>query len=268
MTEPTEESDSGLANARRWLLEQGYPLEFATARILRGAGFDARQGRFYEAVAPEGVRVREIDVLAHLRPLDPAVAVALVAECKRTSKPWIVLTGEAMLSPTEVLNATVASASARALLVALASRPGVKGGPPFFELPTRHGFAVVEAYRPPNQKVGAADDAMAQVVDAAQSGGLAPEPSFYERDAWSFAWAVIVIDGQLFETTNDDGTELQEVDRARILWYGATAERAVLVDIVRSRHLSTYAAEAHSGLRAIQDLLSEEAQRRRQSKTR
>src|SRR5450759_37425 len=63
---------------KAWLRTVGYPLECATARTLRAAGFDARQGRSYMDVTASGGRVREIDVLAPLREVDQDVSVALV----------------------------------------------------------------------------------------------------------------------------------------------------------------------------------------------
>jgi hypothetical protein len=243
------------AKVKEWLRTQGYPLEFATARTLRAAGFDARQGRSYMDVTATGGRVREIDVLAPLREVDQDVSVALVAECKYTvGKPWVVLTGTAFLKPADVLEATIASDNVRPLLVGRARNPNVRGVPQFLEIPERHGFSVVTAFRTQDQESDASYRAMSQVVGAARNVWVA-----VTSQVWKLVWPVVVIEGQLFETQDDGGEDVQEVGRSRIMWHGASAARPVVVDVVTVGELEAYAQQAYGALQGIQNLLGEKA---------
>ena len=64
-----------------WLREGGYPLEFETARQLRGAGLAVEQGR--HCTDPITQKSREVDVVARLMdPMSHGVRVYQVAECK------------------------------------------------------------------------------------------------------------------------------------------------------------------------------------------
>jgi len=259
--EPAPSKGAPPEKIKAWLHTVGYPLEFATARTLREAGFDARQGRSYMDVTASGGRVREIDVLAPLRETDQDVSVALVAECKYTvEKPWVVLTTTALLQPADVLEATLASDNVRPLLVGRARNPNVRGVPQFLEIPTRHGFSVVTAFRPLDQDSDAAYRAMSQVVGAARNVW-----STETSQPWKLIWPVVVIEGQLFETADDGGEEVREVGRSRIMWHGASAARPVVVDVVTSDNLKAYAEEAYGALRGIQNLLSEKAYEARRS---
>jgi hypothetical protein len=263
--EPSSESEPAPRTVlpekiKAWLRTVGYPLEYATARTLREAGFDARQGRSYMDVTASGGRVREIDVLAPLREVDPDVSVALVAECKYTvGKPWVVLTSDVVLQPADVLEATIASDDVRPLLVGRARIPNVRGVPPFLEIPTRHGFSVVPAFRAIEAENDApyrdaAYRAMSQVVGAARNVWLTEA-----SHSWKLVWPVVVIEGQLFETQDDGGEEVREVGRSRIMWHGASAAQPVVVDVVTSGDLQVYAQEAYGALRGIQNLLGEKA---------
>lgn len=61
---------------REWLVKEGYPLEYETARELTRAGYKAWQGRYY--VDTEDKTHRELDVRAEepekqQRPLAPCL---------------------------------------------------------------------------------------------------------------------------------------------------------------------------------------------------
>jgi hypothetical protein len=131
--------------------------------------------------------------------------------------------------------------------------------PQFLEIPTRHGFSVVPAFRPLEAENDsayrdAAYRAMSQVVGAARNVWLTEA-----SHPWKLVWPVVVIEGQLFETQDDGGEEVREVGRSRIMWHGASAAQPVVVDVVTSGDWKSYTQEAYAALRGIQNLLGEKA---------
>jgi hypothetical protein len=79
----------------KFIRSSGFPLEFATGRALRAAGFVPQHGRHYAATLPDGqVKNREIDVLAPLFDSRLAAPTSLVVECKHATAPWVVMSGD------------------------------------------------------------------------------------------------------------------------------------------------------------------------------
>jgi len=91
---------SEIENCRKWLEEQGYPLEFRVAQAWAKSGFHVRQSVFYDD--PETNLPRELDVLAHHQRTAVSkttaasftTALTFLIECKSSrDAPWIVLCG-------------------------------------------------------------------------------------------------------------------------------------------------------------------------------
>lgn len=132
---------------REWLSKQGYPLELEVGRQLRSAGFhDVYHGRFFRD--PVTGKWRENDLLAvrHIfqerreGPVEaPLITVQFVIECKRSTKPWVVLAsvarGVELQFPSGFLSGRIARA-----LVAQAEMPNLGAG-------TQHGTGIsLEAF--------------------------------------------------------------------------------------------------------------------------
>lgn len=253
---PSSVSEELAAKVSRWLHRGGIPLEFAAARGLRVAGFEVSQGRGYASVGEDATKIREIDVFATIS-TDPDVHASVVAECKHTEKPWVVLTNERTLTVDESLSATVGHEMARERLrswwqVVDGDAPEGDGIPALFEPPDLHGFAVVTAdlgatSAAKDNDRNQARDAMAQAVGAAH--GIVAARQF----AWTLAWPVVVIDGPLIQVGWDDlGNEWSsEVERARVLWYASPYGSAVGVDIVRLTSWVAYAEMAYWAMNAV-----------------
>jgi hypothetical protein len=79
-----------LDQARKWILEQGYPLEMRTAKIFREAGFEVQQGQLYKDGA-SGKR-REIDLVVISRDHIGVTRIFFAIECKSSKKPWVLFT--------------------------------------------------------------------------------------------------------------------------------------------------------------------------------
>lgn len=234
---------------KKHLRESAIPMEFEAARILSAGGFEARQGRAY--IGDSGPR--EIDILARMPPeilgndpIEALIGVSLVAECKRTADhPWIVLNARTRVTPREVIAGAMATAQVQSALSPFTG-PETLDVPDFFGIDELHGFSISVA----GSKDRPAYDALAQVVSAAAG---VTKTEF----AWSFAWAVLVIDGDLFSVDYkpDGEPKIDQVDRARLMWHGGPSRKPTPVDIVRITALDAYASHAFRALRALQTRL-------------
>jgi len=74
---------------KKWLEDQGYPLEMRTASELRKAGFDVTQSELY--TDQETGKAREIDVVALYPDHVGVTRLAIFLECKASKKPWLLL---------------------------------------------------------------------------------------------------------------------------------------------------------------------------------
>lgn len=199
----------------------GFPLEFAAAHQLRLAGFVPRHGRTYESLSPSGEIVyREIDVLAELIDERLAMPAQVVVECKHATAPWVVIAGD--LDPDPAVAAIQAHPTRRALdAVATAIRSTLAIKPPL-------AFAVVELRTPglKSNRVDAAFDAVRQVLSAA-----AGATRLVAKKGPTLLHPIVVLDGHLWRY--QDGMALEQVDRARMVWWGDPAGPvARVVDIV------------------------------------
>jgi hypothetical protein len=242
----TDDTTAGrpLEAVRKHLRDGGIPLEYAAARTLTAAGFQARQGRAY--IDPrENVR-REIDVIGDVAGTTATIRVSLVLECKHTEVPWIVLAENIAMEPSEVLGGMIGTERPTRILVETAETQGVMA-PPFFRVDPLHGFGMAVVGRKDRE----AYEALAQAVSACQ--GLVLPGQF----SWIIAWPALVIDGPLFLVSYDDeGRDLvEEVQEARLMWHGGSSIRPVPVDVVRIQQLPEYAHGAVGGLNAARERL-------------
>lgn len=209
-------------SVEQFIQGSGFPLEFTAAHELRGVGFVARHGRTYEAISQSGETIyREIDVLAELADQRLGMPAQVVVECKHASAPWVVIAGEQDRQP--ALGAIMAHAPRRRPeAVAAAIRTTFRVEPPL-------AFGVVElrtVSSKPNQ-VDAAYDAVRQVLSAAM--GAARLVS--KKQGSTLLHPIVVLEGHLWRY--QDGAGLEQVDRARLVWWGEpTGPVARVVDVV------------------------------------
>jgi hypothetical protein len=76
-----------LDEAKKWLTEQGFPLEMRTAKTFRNAGFEVKQAPLY--ADDEAGKWREIDLIALSPDYVGLTQIAFTIECKSSKKPWI-----------------------------------------------------------------------------------------------------------------------------------------------------------------------------------
>jgi hypothetical protein len=76
-----------LDEAKKWLTQQGFPLEMRTAKAFRNAGFDVQQAQLY--ADDETKKWREIDLIALSPDYVGLTQIAFTIECKSSKNPWI-----------------------------------------------------------------------------------------------------------------------------------------------------------------------------------
>lgn len=218
------------AKIHNWLKEQGYPLEYATARAARRAGFGVFQSITYLVDGGDTAKAREVDVVARYPSEEDDHFVGLVVECKTGEKPWLVLTVDAGATARVQSDALIHANVKDELRV-----PACTG----WTVPARRGFGLVQALRKLNE-ADTAYQALAGVVSAAR--GVAADRGADEVSP-ALLVPVVVVSGALYQLGyGEDGTELLEpVEWTRIMWHRADrSPQPTLVDIVRQRHLDPY----------------------------
>lgn len=227
-----------------WLRNEGYPLEFRTAKACRTAGFRVRQGIYARA---EGQSPREIDVMTEsYRDIDEdtILRVTQVIECKYSkSYPWVVLSSDhAGIGSSACVAQTLANDFGSAILWYMAGDDQVTTLD-LFSAPGRPGFGGRQALANKQDVFYAA----VQSVVGATRARLDCYNADYIEDSLGFAeiaLPIIVIDGHLFEAYQDDDGEEMKVesrDSVRIHWRGADAwDLHASIDIVTADALPAF----------------------------
>jgi len=229
--------------ARKWLANQGYELEYATARAFREADFLAVQGQTYRDLMTD--KTREIDIVAYpllrTRPIDTVVIV----ECKSSPDPWIVRMArfeDDQLRWRPIASDLLADYLMKDSLIAR-----------WFRVSDPTAFEVVAAKEGRKPGEDAAFAALSQVVSSAR-GTLARQT----RGRAALVYPVIVLDAPLFSLWYDDKGEerLEPIEWARILWSGSNVLPApVAIDLVTRAVTVARAESIRDSLGAMIELL-------------
>jgi hypothetical protein len=129
---------------------------------------------------------------------------------------------------------------------------GQTGIPAWLSTPRPHGSAIVaqpRSERDPELRKGP-HDALTQ-LEAGALGIVAEHPG-----ALTVAWPILVVRGSLYQARLSDAGELKSepIEWQRVVWGGVTGQ-PIIVDVVRERHLESYARSANDGLAAIESAL-------------
>ena len=230
----------------RWLGEQGYPLEFATAATFKKSGFRVLQG--FHVDEKDNDLPREVDVIAeinlHYGDHD-LIRVEHVVECKwSVDKPWVVFCSDGSLTPNACIAQTFGSKAARTALWTRAGDPELhKLG--IFSTPDLPGFGGRQAFTTGRDLFY---EAMKSIVTIAHSRAEA-----YDRYAQSpiehlhlasVVIPVVVVRGRLFTARYEEtvgGLALDECDSTRLHWRGSAKWRLhATVDVVTEKALPTF----------------------------
>lgn len=274
VTDAARTDSAVVAKVRQWLNDQGAPLEMRCAHAFHASGAEVLQSGYY--LSPQG-KSREIDITAHLTTSwfvqprngqelrEPRVSrmvldLCCVVECKSgplSQKPWIVFSSDRTLFPAKTRFHRLGTPCARRALVE-ASLDRETHELALFQLGQRIGYSLACAFKSETKNADTYDpafSALSSVVAAAVSKaepeqGDTKWPEYISR----LVFPVLVVDTPLVECWLDEAGEmqLQECERARILWRNPAFDRsAVIVDVVHERALRTLIGEVKAALERI-----------------
>lgn len=255
-------SEDIATRVRSWIEKTGLPLELETTSTLNKAGFDSNHSYIYED--PESQKGREIDVVGRTTDVTGLIQVYVVAECKASSKPWIVLANKS-----QRFGATYAALgiSTRKALDAIDIDSFTQG-----KL-ARHlkswdtgGYALKQAF---SEDV---DNAYAATMSALKAASVLAEHQEGPTEDFVFALPVLVVDAPIFECiANESGDlELKEVPFSQFMFTALIPERKRAIVRIAHRqalphfasHLYDLAAILKEELNYKVDEYMEEIQRR------
>lgn len=229
-----------IEKVRLWLNEQGYTLEMKTAAAFRAAGFEVSQSSIF--VDQESGKSRETDVLA-IEPLTIGIAqIGFVIECKRSKKPWVVLTSrDTLLNLSNLFSLGLLSKNARRILATRWEefQPLI----PWIEKNDRVGYSLRQAHS--DQDSGYATAISLVKGTWAWSNG----DHNVDADRISFAFPIIVTDAPILECSlNETGEiELAEVQEAEFLFLAKLPQDfATCIRILSVNRVDAFAQEARS----------------------
>ena len=248
---------------KKWLLLEGYPLEFSVGDVFRKAGFGVLQGFYVHASDSEPVR--EVDVFASiLSPIElgrPSVRVAYIVECKWSQdKPWVIFTApENVVSPPLCIENTITSFRGRAVLHHAAICDPLQKLHTFSS-PERTGFGGRVAFtKGQDQFYSALQSVVAKATALARFWDHPERAGNSDKAPIDVLFPIVVLDGQLFEAFFDDSQkdiDIVPVGSARLQWRGAEdRDTMVAVDIVTIGDLAGFGGIRAAEARTIVDTL-------------
>jgi hypothetical protein len=228
---------------RKWLEEQGYPLEMKVARLFQEAGFSVSSAEYY--VDPEEGKPREIDVIASMATTISGVSfqLAYTVECKSSKKsPWVCFRAgrKQQREPSIGFLARHATAQGRDLLTELSCNPDVTTGR-LFHLPDDYAYGIANVREkgvdlPYQAILGARKAAQSLIAHYDQIQKL---PNAVHTVC--IAFPLIVVDTLLFncELGNTGDTEITETSSQTVLRTGFDTYYSI-VEIAASSALKEF----------------------------
>jgi hypothetical protein len=247
-----------LDEARKWISEQGYPLEMRAARIFRDGGFDVQQAQLY--TDQESEKRREIDLIAISPDYVGVTHVAFAIECKSSKKPWVLFTSNVGPGQGIFWTYSLMSESARKVLADRSSNdPDNKSEPPYLAMfdrlqwlrkkpETAYAFRQVftdkdTAYAALLSSIKAAS----HVVNTERSGNFS-----YFR----LAFPLVVIDSPLLlcGLNSENEPEIREVESGEVLFTNPDSTGdSTCIRIVTIEGLSNFVSEARIEIQKLRN---------------
>lgn len=134
---------------RKWLDEQGYPLEMNVARSFQEAGFSVSSSEYY--LDPNEGKPREIDVIASMETTISGISfqLAFTVECKSSKEsPWVCFRAgrKQQREPSVGFLARHATIPGRNLLMEISCNPDITTGR-LFHLPDDYAYGVTNVLK-------------------------------------------------------------------------------------------------------------------------
>lgn len=255
----TDANNELAGKVRKWVNEEGYPLEYYVANTLQKNGFAIAQGD-YSHLAND--TPREIDVKAWTT-LSPEggglIRLYNVVECKWTrNKPWVVFTSPTTLKmPSAIVAQTLGSGAGETAMWVNSGNPDLTSLT-LFHSPESGGFGGRQALSSGQDKFY---DALRSIIAASVATvnryNREIGPSFPE--ACVVAFPIIVIDGDLFEAHYDAGSDdlrLERREHSRCHWRGGEhSPFSATLDIVTKEGLPEFAARRAADFKILAEAL-------------
>lgn len=109
-----------LDSVRKWVTDQGYPLEMRTAKAFRAGKFEVHQSEIY--FDEEAGKTREINLIAIAPDIVGLTKIIFAVECKSSKKPWVIFSSNQATAGMNIFfSYAVMSQTAREALVDITS---------------------------------------------------------------------------------------------------------------------------------------------------
>ncbi|WFE32601.1 hypothetical protein [Micromonospora sp. WMMD975] len=246
---------------RRWLKDQGYPLELRTARAFREKGRVRQSDYYWDA---EADCYREIDVLVQMRAeprrLSGWLDMLLCIEVKSApDKPWVLFSGseDSPLHPIASVVQRIASAPTSKWLRPAARSPEVRDLP-LLAVESYAGHNLIRASLGPNQREDIAYKAILSAIKAAHWEASRRDQNPNGVEISTIAFPVVVIDAPLFKCSLDetsDELKLWRVDSGTLIWRNSLAPTNAphtMVHIVTEPALPEFSERAGQTLEGLE----------------
>lgn len=259
--EPRAEDLQG--KIKKWLQQEGYPLEFATADAFRRAGFGVLQGEYTQQTKSEPRR--ELDVVAQVsQSAEALLRVEHVIECKWSGdKPWILFGSERRMSTAACVSQSMGTRLAETLLWKEAGDDNLTDLQIFGSSGEQRAFGGRQAFSGSKDQVF--DAIRAVTASCRKLADEYDERTEHDVEAGHLprhavvVLPVIVVDGRLFKTVrSQEGLGLEEVSSVRIHWRGSDRHRLphATLDVVRADQVERFARQRARDAKVVLEVMS------------
>jgi hypothetical protein len=222
-------------NIRKWLNENGYPLEMKAAQIFRNAGFSVEQSDYY--LDTESEAYRELDIVATLFGETDRVhySMRILVECKVCKdKPWLLFTES--MDTRKSLRLTIHPGNELGTQMAKQFKFNKELGTlPILSEQDVTGYALVESMRNSDKK----DNTYAALMGLSKGlYAFSKHPQYNHvagKDICELFLAVTVIKGDLFQAYLDkaDAIQLIKIEKGAVIWSNPVCgNRSCAINIV------------------------------------
>ncbi|MFQ2546219.1 hypothetical protein ACK305_02845 [Aeromonas caviae] len=229
---------------KKWVNEQGYPIEMFVAKKFRELGFRTTQSEYYDD--PESGDNREIDIVASKQVLigELLVRIRVCVECKSSKKhPWVVFTSQdtRIAKPAAIVQRP-ASKLGKLFLHSIAHESDAQALS-LFRLDKRNGYGLTEAF------TSGKDNAYASCISVAKCAKSITDDetkgSYQQGPICAITIPLVLIEGKLFECHQDDlELEVSEIARSQLIWRNQTSNIGhSIINIVTKGALEDFIAD-------------------------
>jgi len=257
MTDDEAESTSLSGKVARWLGAHGYPLEMRTADVLASSGLSVHPAWYYEDV--DTGQQRETDVMAVARSKS-GLTIRLAVECKATpDKPWVLFVHKASdIHPKAMAAQRFVSPTKSPFWKYVFETPELRELP-LLQAHGRPGYSLIKVSFGSSTNEDPSYSALMSCLKAAAGIHEWVRRAHRQDDgnAPSLVLPVLVLDAPLFACRlgEDDQVQLEQIDRATLLWKYQLAGRyspTSIISVVTTSALPALTVEVSEAVAALE----------------